>query len=264
MAQDDLEKNSEQHEDTEESGSTGTLEVIETTEEALPEEQPKWADVDHSQLYIWIADSGNDRIQKFDGNGKFLFQFGKSAGTRPPYREGLFKGPFDVAVDKEGNVWVADTGCHRIQKFDSEGDFILAVGTEGWGQEKFYWPEAILAEPGGTILVADTHNHSLKRYDDDGEYLLGFGFPGDFDGFCKFPSGVAVDQEGNIYVADRDNQRVQIFNEDGQFLSKFGEYGFEEGRFNFPCDITVRNDGTLLVVEKSQRLLCYIFNGERF
>ena len=153
MAQDDLEKNSAQHEDTEESGSTGTLEAIETTEEALPEEQPKWADVDHSQLYVWIADSGNDRIQKFDGNGKFLFQFGKSAGTRPPYREGLFKGPFDVAVDKEGNVWVADTGCHRIQKFDSEGDFILAVGTEGWGQEKFYWPEAILAEPGEPSLL---------------------------------------------------------------------------------------------------------------
>ena len=96
--------------------------------EALPEEVPKWAGVDHSKLYVWVADSNNDRIQKFDGNGKFLFQFGKSAGTRAPYLPGEFKAPFGVAVDKEGDIWVADTGCHRIQKFDSDGDFILTVG----------------------------------------------------------------------------------------------------------------------------------------
>ncbi len=91
MAQDELEEKSVKQEDAEESVGTGTLEVIEREEETLPEEQPKWADVDHSKLFIWVADSGNDRIQKFDGNGKFLFQFGKSAGTRPPYREGQFK-----------------------------------------------------------------------------------------------------------------------------------------------------------------------------
>ena len=47
-------------------------------------------EIDHSQLYVWIADSGNDRIQKVDGNGKFISQFGSSGGTRPPYnRESL-------------------------------------------------------------------------------------------------------------------------------------------------------------------------------
>ena len=226
------------------------LELAEAT--TTPEEVPKWADVDHSKLYVWVADANNDRIQKFDGNGKFLFKFGKSAGTRAPYRPGEFKAPFGVAVDKEGDIWVADTGCHRIQKFDPDGDFILEVGGEGWGNEKFYWPEKILAEPTGNILVVDTHNHCIKRYDETGEFLLGFGFAGDFDGFCKFPSGLDVDGEGNIYLADRDNQRIQIFNEDGQFLSKFGEYGFEEGRFNFPADVVALRDGNILVVEKSQ------------
>jgi len=50
--------------------------------EVLPEEQPEIIVVDHSKLFVWIADSGNDRIQKFDGNGKFLFAFGRSGGTR--------------------------------------------------------------------------------------------------------------------------------------------------------------------------------------
>ena len=46
--------------------NSNALEVV-ATEETLPEERPA---VDHSKLYVWVADSGNDRIQKFDGNGK--------------------------------------------------------------------------------------------------------------------------------------------------------------------------------------------------
>ena len=63
------------------------LEVV-LTGETLPEEQPK---VDHSKLYVWVADSGNDRIQKFDGNGKSLKHFGTSGGTRPPMSQGNLK-----------------------------------------------------------------------------------------------------------------------------------------------------------------------------
>ena len=221
-------------------------------EETLPENIDK---VDHSQLYVWVADGGNDRIQKFDGNGKLLMSFGRSGSTRPPYLPGDFKSPSGVAVDTEGNIWVVDTGCHRVQKFDPDGDFFLEFGSEGWGQDKLYMPEQIVAEPTGTILVADTSNHCVKRYDSDGEFVLSFGFAGDFDGFMKFPVGLALDREGNIYVADRDNQRIQIFNEDGQYMSKFGAYGFEPGRLNFPSGIAVRRDGTIMVTEKSQNRL---------
>ena len=93
------------------------LEVADV-EETLPEASPQ---IDHSQLYVWVADSGNDRIQKFDGNGKLLMCFGKSGGTRPPYIPGEFKTPSGVAVDNEGYIWVVDTGCHRMQKFDPWG-----------------------------------------------------------------------------------------------------------------------------------------------
>ena len=94
--------------------NSNAIEVV-ATEETLPEERPA---VDHSKLYVWVADSGNDRIQKFDGNGKLLKQFGTSGGTRPPYVPGQFKTPSGIAVDLEGYIWVVDTGCHRIQKFD--------------------------------------------------------------------------------------------------------------------------------------------------
>ena len=151
--------------DPKESEETQALEVVD--QESLPEEQPEKILVDHSKLYVWVADTGNDRIQKFDGNGNFLWQFGKSAGTRPPYNTGEFKTPQGVAGDSAGDIWVADTGCHRIQKFDADGDFMVTVGTEGWGQEKLYGPESIIAEPTGTILVVDRseeHTYELQSH----------------------------------------------------------------------------------------------------
>ena len=78
-------------------------------------------EIDHSKLYVWIADSGNDRIQKFDGNGKFISQFGSSGGTRPPYQSGEFKAPSGVTIDAEGNIWVVDSGCHRIRRTGRRG-----------------------------------------------------------------------------------------------------------------------------------------------
>ena len=86
--------------ESEELAGSSSLAVV----EPVPEEKLERVKVDHSKLYVWIADAGNDRIQKFDGNGKFLFQFGKPGGTRPPYNPGEFKTPGGVAVDMEGNI----------------------------------------------------------------------------------------------------------------------------------------------------------------
>ena len=120
-------------EKTSENEDSEALEVV-VTEETLPQEQPK---VDHSKLYVWVADSGNDRIQKFDGNGKVLNQFGTSGGTRPPYVPGEFKTPSGIAVDLEGYIWVVDTGCHRIQKFDPDAEFFLSLAQRAGGKKSF-------------------------------------------------------------------------------------------------------------------------------
>jgi DNA-binding beta-propeller fold protein YncE len=69
---------------------------------------------------VYVADTNNNRIQKFDGTGEFLAKFGDTGNE-----EGSFSLPEGVAVDSEGNVYVADTNNNRIQKFDDSGIHVI-------------------------------------------------------------------------------------------------------------------------------------------
>ena len=73
---------------------------------------------------VYVADTNNNRIQKFDSSGTFITKWG-SSGTG----DGQFEYPTGIAVDSSGNVYVADTDNHRIQKFDSNGTFLTKWGS---------------------------------------------------------------------------------------------------------------------------------------
>src|SRR2546422_6773910 len=82
---------------------------------------------------IYVADTDNHAIQKFDKDGKFLARWGGEAGTQ----EGMLYYPRGLATSPEGDVYVADSGNNRIQKFDAEGNCIHA-----WGKFGFAWRAA--------------------------------------------------------------------------------------------------------------------------
>ena len=88
---------------------------------------PAGVAVDHAGN-VYVADSGNNRIQKFDSIGKFIATWGSSGSGN-----GQFSGIGGVALDSAGNVYVADQGNNRIQKFDSIGKFIATWGSSGSG-----------------------------------------------------------------------------------------------------------------------------------
>ena len=167
---------------------------------------------------IYVADTKNNRIQVFDGTGRFLSQFGtKGAGP------GQFNEPCGIAVDPQGEIWVADTWNHRIVHLAADGRFVNAFG----GQDTFFGPRAVLPLR-GMIYVADTGNKRIAKYDRDGSKLSEFGGAGMRPGQLIEPVGLAGDATGNVYVADTGNHRIQVFNGEGKFLRQFPVFGWKD------------------------------------
>ncbi len=159
---------------------------------------------------VYVADSGNNRIQRFDAGGAFIAQFG-SAGAGP----GQFQNPRGVAVDPQGNVYVADTLNDRVQKFDAGGTFVSAWGGAGTGDGQFDDPQDVAADGAGNVFVADGANNRIQRFDSSGAFIErlgangGDGTYGDGPGEFRMPFSITVDALGYVYVADSFNNRVQ-------------------------------------------------------
>ena len=84
---------------------------------------------------VYVADAGNDRIQKFNSNGAFVTTWGSSRTAN-----GQFISPNGIAVDSSGNVYVAEFSNNRIQKFNSNGAFITKWGSKGNADGQFSSP----------------------------------------------------------------------------------------------------------------------------
>jgi tripartite motif-containing protein 71 len=126
---------------------------------------PYSVDVD-SQGDVWVADRDNSRIQKFDKDGNFLLQFG-SEGTG----NGQFSEIEHMATDKFDNIYVNDpqsgptsSGIPRVQKFDTNGNFITKWGSYGSGDGQFIDPEQLAVDSEGFIYVSDRENNNIQVF----------------------------------------------------------------------------------------------------
>jgi sugar lactone lactonase YvrE len=175
-----------------------------------------------------------------------------AGGDRP----GEFNNPAALATDTEGNLVVCDTGNHRLQKLDREGNVLwVAGGTAAAGKPKpgtgpleFYGPRAVCTGVDGCIYVCDSLNCRVKKYDPDGNLVMTFGAQGNDEG--QFgglgPEGIDVDETGMIFVADSHtirggNHRVQAFDNGGHFLFSYGSYGSTD--FQFAGSVPIREYG---------------------
>ncbi len=168
---------------------------------------------------IYVADSLNHRIQKFDRNGQFVTSIG---GPGEAGQVGLFKEPWDVGAAPDGTIYVADTWNHRVQHFNADGAYLNGWGTEGNtdGQATgspgvFFGPRGIAVDKDGRVLVSDTGNKRVQIFDGTGAFLSQFGGSGLQPGQLDEPVGIDTDAQGNIAVADTWNGRVQTFTAQG-------------------------------------------------
>src|SRR5205814_1918932 len=143
---------------------------------------------------VFVADGGdNERIQKFTNTGTFLLTFGWGVADGMAAFEtctcicqagitgsgdGQFNGPVNIAVDSSGNVYVADTLNHRIQKFTSAGNFLTAWGSHGSTNGQFGYPEGVATDGSGNVYVADTQNYRIQKFTSTGTFLTKWGGSG--------------------------------------------------------------------------------------
>lgn len=130
-----------------------------------------------------------------------------------------FDSPEGVVLDSNGNIYVADTGNHRIIKLTSAGAFVQSFGSEGSSDEQFNKPMGIDIDSSGNVVVADSENDRIVRFDPDafassfetlGKVEGDSPEPGSELGEFNLPVDVAVGADNTIYVADLNNTRIQV------------------------------------------------------
>ena len=163
---------------------------------------------------VFIADTGNGRIEKFSPTGAFSSII-KIAGNG----HGQRAEPSGIAVDRVGYIYVADVSRQCVEKLSPDGTLIAV-----WkGPEPgFYGPRRIAIDRDNSIYVVDQGRTRIVRFSPDGSVLSVWGSKGSGDGQFDDPTSVAVDlKTDRVYVADPRNKRIQVFDSTGKFLTKW-------------------------------------------
>jgi sugar lactone lactonase YvrE len=220
-------------------------------------------------FYITVG----DRIKKIlpDGQVVALAGSGSSGSIDGPGEIAEFSYPVGLALDFQGNVFVADQSNDKIRKIDQLGVVSTFAGfgnrVDGVGnQSSFFNPEWVVADGRGNVFVGDfnkirkvTTNGVVSSFVGSGEWtdaVDGFGTQASF----RYISGLAIDHNGNIYAAERDNQQIRKVSPDGvvSTYAGSGERGDADGSrtnatFNDPAGLAVDNYSNLYVVDSGSK-----------
>ncbi|MEA3397121.1 MAG: NHL repeat-containing protein, partial [Chloroflexota bacterium] len=159
--------------------------------------------------------------------------------------------PGDVAIDKKGFVYVADTFNHQIKKFKLDYNLKKVFGRHGEQSGQFIKPSSIAVGPDNLIFVADMMNNRIQVFDSNGKFIRTWGSYGKEYGQLANPLAIDVDNNGIVYVADMNN-RITSFTSDGKVIDVFGKGGVNIGEFSYPAALVYDNEtGFLYVADKN-------------
>ncbi len=178
---------------------------------------------------MYIVDSLNQRIQKWDSTGAFVTKWG-SFGTGDGQFE-FASSAFNYIAYDGTYLYVADATLRRVQKFDTSGTYITKWGSIGTGTGQFTTLNGVAVAPDGTIWVVDDYYNPtgiyqtsrLQHFSNTGTYLGQYVPPnyGTGNGDLEHPNDISIDADGNIYVCDEYNDRVQKFDSSMTYVTKW-------------------------------------------
>jgi DNA-binding beta-propeller fold protein YncE len=167
-----------------------------------------------------VADDDHHRLAVFDTGGRFIRTIGSGPGPEP----NQLRNPYDVAVDSQGRLYVADNSNHRVVRYGPSPSYVYRArwGSFGSAAGQLQYPRGIAASPAGNTYVADPGNNRVDVFDLGGAPLRTLGSSGRVAGQFIAPVGVGTDASGMRAVADSVVGRIQLLNQDGSIAAVFG------------------------------------------
>jgi DNA-binding beta-propeller fold protein YncE len=170
-------------------------------------------------------------------------------------KPGQFKFPTMVAADGNGDVYVVDQHNHRIQKFDSDGNFILMWGKAGAGPGEFNYPYGVAVDSKNNVYVSDMNNNRIQKFSPAGAFLAEAGSYGTADAQLKYPYGITVDDKDVVYVIDAFNYKIKKFDSNLRFVGQWGSQEAIGIKLYMPHEIAVMKDGNILLSDRQNHRL---------
>jgi sugar lactone lactonase YvrE len=215
---------------------------------------------------VLIADGGaSNRIRKITLQGNVETVAGSEEGFADgAANEAKFNTPSAIAIDKDGNLFIADTANNRIRKIDAKAQVTTVAGTGAAGfadgaanEAVFDSPIGLAVDAQGNLFVADTYNDRIRKITKDGAVttIAGTGVAGFADGAANeamfdTPCGIAVDKQGNLFVADTGNNAIRKITRQGEVTTfaknNEGEQN-SDARLSYPVGLALTQDGFLFV-----------------
>lgn len=232
--------------------------------------------VDGTKSFAYITDLWNAVIRKMNlasGEVTTLAGIGPRVGTtNGPAAQAAFDQPFGIALDAQGNTYVADTFNHLIRKITAAGVVSTLAGQAGvagcdngpGASATFNYPSDVTVDAKGNLFVTDTLNACIRKISPDGTVSIFAGDPaqsGWVDGpgaTAEFnhPQSLVLGADGNLYVADSSNSAIRMITPDGTVstYAGTGNHALTDGvgtaaEFNEPWGITKDASGHLLVAD---------------
>ena len=176
--------------------------------------------------------------------------------------DGAIIWPTAIALDSEGNVYVADEALNRISIYTKDGEYLNKWERPGSGDGEWDKPSGLAFDRDDVLYLVDSGNNRIQKLTRDGQFIAKWGAKGTGDGQFNLPWGIEIDQDQNVFIADWRNDRIQKFTSDGQFLMKFGSTGSGDGELNRPTGVAVDKDGEIYVADwNNDRLQVFDRNG---
>ncbi len=212
----------------------------------------------HGSILVLVrpADPTEPTVWVFDLNGKFQKAWGANVFTRP----------YDVTVDREGYLWIADEAENFIGKFTEDGKQVMTLGRKGvagdnTSHDSFNGPTGVAVAKNGDLFVTDGYQNSrIVKFDKNGKFLMIIGgTKGSEIGQFNLPHRVLIDSKGELVVMDRVNKRIQFWTQDGKFIKQWTDldFGYPSGMAILPDDTLYisDSDGQSIKIVKDDKIL---------